>query len=107
MSGSDQGKASAVENFSRGNAYFVAKEYARAAGCYTDALALDSHNATIYSNRSACYTRLGQFKSAVADAQQCIRLQPEWPKGYYRLALGMEHMVQCRSGPMKAFLMDV
>jgi stress-induced-phosphoprotein 1 len=38
-----------------------------------------------YSNRSACWLNLKKHKSAIADAQDCIRMQPRWPKGYSRL----------------------
>lgn len=90
MSGAadDQLEGSAQDDFSQGNERFLAKDYLQAAACYTRAIQKDRQNATLFSNRSACYTRVRRFKSAVADAQQCIRLQPEWPKGYYRLALG-------------------
>lgn len=39
----------------------------------------------LYSNRSACYCGLNQWSKAAADAKECIRLDPTFVKGYYRL----------------------
>ncbi len=36
-----------------------------------------------YSNRAACHTQPRAF-SAIEDAEQCIVLEPEWAKGYFR-----------------------
>ena len=38
-----------------------------------------------FSNRSACWLNLNKHKSAIADAESCISLQPKWAKGYSRL----------------------
>jgi tetratricopeptide (TPR) repeat protein len=68
-----------------GNAAFGAKEYRQAIQHYTDAIRLDSTNHVFYSNRSACYCGLQQWSKAAADAKECIRLDPTFVKGYYRL----------------------
>lgn len=39
-----------------------------------------------HSNRCACYQQLGEFTKALADAEACIRLKPDWAKGYIRKA---------------------
>jgi chaperonin cofactor prefoldin len=39
-----------------------------------------------YGTHSACYAGLKQWKEAAQDAKECIRLNPEFMKGYYRLA---------------------
>jgi len=38
----------------------------------------------VYSNRSAAYLKLKQNASALADADQCVELDPNWVKGITR-----------------------
>lgn len=38
-----------------------------------------------YSNRCACFLQLNSAALALRDAQECVRLKPDWPKGYLRL----------------------
>jgi hypothetical protein len=45
---------------------------------------LDPADATLYSNRSFCHLKIGGARDALVDANACISLQPDWPKGYYR-----------------------
>ena len=44
---------------------------------YTQALNLEEH-ATLYSNRSAVNMQLKRYGAALSDANQCLRLAPEW-----------------------------
>ena len=37
-----------------------------------------------YSNRSAANAGLGDFESALADAEKTVAYKPDWPKGYSR-----------------------
>lgn len=37
-----------------------------------------------YSNRAACYTKLGALPEGLKDAEKCIELDPTFPKGYTR-----------------------
>jgi tetratricopeptide (TPR) repeat protein len=39
-----------------------------------------------YSNRCACYLQLNEVQLALKDAQECVSLKSDWPKGYNRLA---------------------
>jgi stress-induced-phosphoprotein 1 len=39
------------------------------------------------NNSSACYAGIQDWNSAITDAKECIRLEPSFVKGYYRLAL--------------------
>jgi tetratricopeptide (TPR) repeat protein len=48
------------------------------------AIEVDPEDATLYSNRSLCHLRCGETHDALLDADACIRLQTDWPKGYYR-----------------------
>lgn len=38
----------------------------------------------LYSNRAACYTKLGAWDAGVKDADECIALKPDFAKGYVR-----------------------
>lgn len=48
------------------------------------AIDFDPTDATLLSNRSLCWVRLGQAEHALADARACKALKPDWPKAYYR-----------------------
>jgi len=37
-----------------------------------------------YSNRAACYTKLGAFPEGLKDADKCIEFDPSFAKGYSR-----------------------
>ncbi|XP_044365217.1 ankyrin repeat and protein kinase domain-containing protein 1 isoform X3 [Triticum aestivum] len=60
------------------------KDYAGASKFYSEAIKVDPEDATLYSNRSFCHLRIGEARDALVDANACIRLQPDWPKGYWR-----------------------
>ncbi|KAK1327134.1 Heat shock protein STI [Acorus calamus] len=38
----------------------------------------------VYSNRAACYTKLGALPEGLKDAEKCIELDPSFSKGYTR-----------------------
>ena len=48
------------------------------------AIKLDETNAVFFSNRSAAYLSKNFHESALKDAEQAIKLRPEWNKGYAR-----------------------
>ncbi|KAE8776406.1 Protein STIP1-like protein [Hordeum vulgare] len=60
------------------------KNYRGASAFYSEAIRLDPSDATLYSNRSLCYLQMTEADKAVRDANTCIKLRPEWIKGYYR-----------------------
>lgn len=69
-----------------GNKAFAAKEYDEAIKHYTAAIAIDSKNCVYFSNRSACYGGKKDWASSADDAKECIKFNPSFIKGYYRLA---------------------
>lgn len=69
-----------------GNEAFASKDFQKAIEHYTKAIQLDSKNHVFFSNRSASYAGLKEWGKAVEDAKDCIRLDPQFVKGYYRLA---------------------
>lgn len=89
------GAADASTSFKdEGNAEFKAGNYLKAAALYTRGLkAADPDSpdsAVLLSNRSAALLHLSKTTKALADADACIRLRPEWEKGYWRKAAALE-----------------
>lgn len=81
---SPEAKAKAAEAKARGDDAFKRKDYALAIDAYTQAIDLDPTDATLFSNRSLCWIRLGQAEQALADAKTCRSLRPNWHKACYR-----------------------
>jgi len=69
-----------------GNNAFKAKNYAEAVKCFSDAITADGSKVEYYSNRSAAYLKNGQTAEALADAEKCIAMKPDWSKGFNRKA---------------------
>jgi len=44
----------------------------------------------LYSNKSACNFNLKNYTEALQDADKCIELAPEWPKGYLRRSQALD-----------------
>jgi len=59
---------------------------------YSSAIALDSKNHVFYSNRSAAYCKLEQYEKALEDANECVRINPKWGKGWSRKASALEFL---------------
>mmetsp|Transcript_33651 Transcript_33651/g.44395 ORF Transcript_33651/g.44395 Transcript_33651/m.44395 type:complete len:408 (-) Transcript_33651:194-1417(-) len=81
--------ATAEEQKAKGNEAFKAQNWQQAIDCFTKAISLDAANTsgqahTFYSNRSACYLNLKNASQALADAEECIKLKADWPRGYSR-----------------------
>jgi len=74
-------------SFRLGNKAFAAKDFDQAITHYTNAINIDPKNHVFFSNRSASYASKKQYTEAIADAKQCIKLNPSFIKGYYRLAM--------------------
>ena len=71
---------------SLGNKAFAEKNYSDAIEHYTKGIQLNQKNHILFSNRSACHFSLQEYEKAADDAKQCIKLNPAFIKGYYRLA---------------------
>ncbi|XP_057763640.1 uncharacterized protein LOC130984956 [Salvia miltiorrhiza] len=81
---SAEAKSKAAEAKARADDAFRRKEYMAAVDAYTQAIDFDPTDATLLSNRSLCWIRLGQPDQALADARACKALRPDWPKACYR-----------------------
>lgn len=50
---------------------------------------LDPEDATLLSNRSLCWLRMGDAEKALQDAVECKEMRPDWPKACYRLGAAL------------------
>ncbi|KAK4389442.1 Hsp70-Hsp90 organizing protein 3 [Sesamum angolense] len=74
----------ADEEREKGNQYFKEQKYPEAVRHYTEALKRNPTDPKAYSNRAACYTKLGAMPEALKDAEKCLELDPTFSKGYTR-----------------------
>lgn len=68
----------------QGNKAFSAKDYDKAIELFTAAITIDPSNHVLFSNRSAAKAGKKQWATALEDAEQCIKLNQSWSKGYAR-----------------------
>ncbi|KAK3242755.1 hypothetical protein CYMTET_47017 [Cymbomonas tetramitiformis] len=73
----------------RGTKAYKNENFVAAVVAYSEALAAasdsDPDRHLYYSNRCAAHLNLGKFDDALADAEGCVRLKPDWAKGWSRL----------------------
>ncbi|OAY68182.1 hsp70-Hsp90 organizing protein-like [Ananas comosus] len=74
----------ADEEREKGNEFFKQQKYPEAIKHYTEALKRNPKDPRVYSNRAACYTKLGALPEGLKDAEKCIELDPTFSKGYTR-----------------------
>lgn len=80
----------AVQLKTRANALVQGGDHEEAMALLTRAIAMGPNDAHLYhSNRSLCALSLQDYPLAIDDANKCIALQPEWPKGYSRLGAAL------------------
>ncbi|KAL5525220.1 hypothetical protein ACEPAF_9089 [Sanghuangporus sanghuang] len=75
-----------------GNKFFVGKQYSQAHDKYSKALKVGGDNAIIYANRAACCMSLGRYLDACSDARKATVLDPEYAKGWGRLATAEQEL---------------
>ncbi|XP_021277356.1 hsp70-Hsp90 organizing protein 3-like [Herrania umbratica] len=74
----------ADEEREKGNECFKQQKYPEAVKHYTESLRRNPNDPKAYSNRAACYTKLGALPEGLKDAEKCIELDPTFSKGYTR-----------------------
>lgn len=72
-----------------GNQAFANQDFETAVEKYSKAIQKDPNNHVFYSNRSASYAGLGDYVKAEEDAKECIRHDPTFLKGFYRLSTAL------------------
>ncbi|KDD75187.1 hypothetical protein H632_c819p0, partial [Helicosporidium sp. ATCC 50920] len=78
-----------AEEKEAGNLAFKEQRYPEAIQHYNEALkrgpaSVNEEAYKLFSNRAACYTKLGAWNEGLKDATECIRLKPDFAKGYVR-----------------------
>ncbi|XP_061357841.1 hsp70-Hsp90 organizing protein 1-like [Gastrolobium bilobum] len=74
----------AEEEREKGNEFFKQQKYPEAIRHYTESIRRNPKDPKAYSNRAACYTKLGAMPEGLKDAEKCIELDPTFSKGYNR-----------------------
>lgn len=64
----------------KGNAALSNGKIEDAIKFYTEGIALAPDAELLYSNRSAAYCKLGQYNEALKDAEEVVRIKPDWAK---------------------------
>ncbi|KAJ3237723.1 Hsp90 cochaperone [Chytriomyces hyalinus] len=80
----DTSAMSADELKALGNKEFSAGNHPVAIKFFTDAIAKDPKNHVLYSNRSASYASMRDYTKALLDAEETVKINPTWAKGYSR-----------------------
>lgn len=81
----------------KGNEAFKAKKFEAAIDWYTKAIEVDPNceaAGALYSNRAASWQSLGKYEKARKDSDDCIRVRPDWLKGYFRKDVALESLTQ-------------
>lgn len=78
-------KAKAENLKLEGNKAVANKNYALAISKYTEAIEVLPTNAIYYANRAAAHSSLKQYDDAIKDAEEAIKIDPNYSKGYSRL----------------------
>ena len=73
----------------QGNDAFKEGRYQEAVKYYSQAIECDQTSAVLYSNRSGALAASGSYEVALADAERCIALEPQWAKGHTRKAASL------------------
>ncbi|AAS52461.2 AEL224Wp [Eremothecium gossypii ATCC 10895] len=100
----------AEEYKKEGNSAFAAKDFEKAIELFGKAIEVSEQpNHVLYSNRSACYASMRKFREALADAQECVRIKPDWSKGHNRLGAahyGLGDLDEAEESYKKALELD-
>lgn len=65
------------------------KNFAVAVQEYSKAIDLDPSNLTYRSNRSAAFLNLGQTQQALHDADEILKANPQFSRGYQRRGMAL------------------
>ena len=75
----------------KGNDLYEQKNYEEAIQVYTKALELDpqnkKYNSIILVNRALCFQKLEKYKAALNDANQSLKLNPNYSRAYVKRAI--------------------
>ena len=66
---------------------------------FSKCIGLEPSNEIYYSNRAAAHTALKNFRGALSDGKDVVRLKPRWARGWARIAaahMGLEDFQEVR-----------
>eukprot|EP01133_Synstelium_polycarpum_P008988 gene8988-10543_t len=76
----------------KANDYYGKSKFKEAIECYTNAIQIDRPTHILYSNRSIAHFKLGQFQQSLVDAEESLKLQPDWIKSHLRKGAALESL---------------
>ena len=92
-----------------GNKAAKNEDYLGAIGKYSEAIEIYPFDHRYFGNRSYCYDYIQDHKSALDDANTAIKLNPDWPKGYFlkaRALLGLSKYEEAEASFLKTLQLD-
>lgn len=82
---------SSADDFkNQGNEAFKNKDYDKAIELYSKAIELDPKKEVYYSNRSGAFAAANKLEEALKDAEECLKVNPGFAKGYSRKGYALE-----------------
>lgn len=82
-------KKLAQEHKEKGNKLFAEEKFSESIVWYQKAIDADPTDHVLHSNKSAAHVGNKELDKALAAADQCIKLNAKWAKGYYRRAVAL------------------
>ncbi|SBS87213.1 Hsp70/Hsp90 organizing protein, putative [Plasmodium ovale] len=86
-----------------GNKCFQEGKFDESVTHFTNAIKNDPQDHVLYSNLSGAFASLGRFYEALENANKCISLKKDWPKGYIRKGCA-EHGLRQLDNAEKSYL---
>ncbi|CRH03809.1 Hsp70/Hsp90 organizing protein, putative [Plasmodium relictum] len=86
-----------------GNKCFQEGKFEDSVKHFSEAIKNDPSDHVLYSNLSGAYSSLGRFYEALENANKCISLKKDWPKGYIRKGCA-EHGLRQLENSEKTYL---
>ncbi|RSH94241.1 hypothetical protein EHS25_004044 [Saitozyma podzolica] len=83
----DEDRAAALELKARANKAFAEKDFNLSIDYYTQAIARNPKEPTLWNNRAMSKGKLEEHGAAIADATKAISLNPRYAKAFYRRGL--------------------
>ena len=81
---------------------FRSRDFESALSLYTRAIGLAPDAKELHSNRAACRAATKDYRGSLSDAEECIRVAPEWGKGWLRKGAAL-HGMGCFGDAAAAF----
>jgi len=78
----------------RGNSFYVRHQFVQAIEWYTQSIETNPKAYDVYTNRSSAYAKLKMWEESLRDAQESIRIKPNWLKGHWRVGTCLMELKQ-------------